>query len=134
MADVKKVKVARADKKEVQARWMDMQLARKNFEFAASIFRSPLPKVAYSKRKNGKKKRLNNTAIRRNTLKGVGHSIVRDVHPHSKHSKFFQVYIQAGMLVRQAEDAFSAALQGQEKKKKGSIKALIEEQAPKAVA
>lgn len=115
---VKKVKVKAADKKEVQAKWMDMQLARKNFDYVAAIFRHSMPKVIYSKRKNGKKVRLNNT-------KG---------HKDSKYMQWFGAYMQAGMLLKQAEQAFSDALAGQEKKSKGSIKAILDEQAPKAVA
>jgi hypothetical protein len=48
--------------------------------------------------------------------------------------QWFGQYMQAGMILKQAEQAFSDALARQEKKGKGSIKALIEEQAPKALA
>lgn len=127
-----KVKVAPADKREVQAKWLDMQLARKNFDYVAAIFGQKLPKAAYSKRKNGKKKRLNNTAIRRGEKKTGNVSVTPD--SRSKYAQFFQEYMKAGMILRQAEQAFSDILKKQEKKGKGSIKALIEEQTPKAVA
>lgn len=124
MADEKvNVKVAPADKREVQAKWLDLQLARKNFDYVAAIFGQKLPKVAYSKRKNGKKKRLNNTAIR--TGKKKDHSMNRAASPLSKHMQFFGHYMQAGMILNKAETDFSEILQSQEKKKGGSIKQLI---------
>lgn len=131
--EVKKVKVKAADKKEVQARWMDMQLARKNFDYVAAIFKGNLPKHAYSKRKNGKKVKLHQSALRtRNGLeKG---NVSRDAARSSKYMQWFGAYMQAGMMLKQAEQAFSDALAGQEKKSKGSIKAILEEQAPKALA
>jgi len=131
---VTKVKVKAADKKEVQARWMDMQLARKNFDYVASIFKHPLPKHLYSKRKNGKKVKLHQTAIRTRNINSMKRQITRDAAKDSKYMQWFGAYMQAGMLLKQAEQAFSDALARQEKKGKGSIKAILEEQAPTALA
>lgn len=128
-----RVKVKPADKKEVQARWMDMQLARKNFDYIASIFKDPLPKHLYSKRKNGKKVKLHQSALRQRTGLQKGR-VSRSAAPDSKYMQWFGQYMQAGMILKQAEQAFSDALARQEKKGKGSIKALIEEQTPKALA
>lgn len=121
----KRVKVAPTDKKEVQKKWFDLQLARKNFDYAAALFRSPLPKVAYSKRKNGKKKRLNNTSIRKGSKKD--HTMSREPSGLSKYAHFFREYMKAGMILNQAEQDFREALQAQEKKKGGSIKDIIAE-------
>ena len=41
MTEVKEkvnVKVSEEDKREVKARWLDMQLARKNFDYVEAIF------------------------------------------------------------------------------------------------
>lgn len=94
------VKVSDKDKKEVQAKWMDMQLARKNFDYVAAIFGQKLPKVAYSKRKNGVKKRLNNT---KNDSR-------------SKYMQWFGAYMQAGQILKQAEMAFQEVLKAQQDK------------------
>jgi len=126
------VKVAPASKREVKAKWLDMHLARKNFDYVSAIFGQKLPKVQYSKRVNGKKKRLNNTSIRNGSKKD--RSISRTASPVSKHMEFFRHYMQAGMILQGAERAFSDILQEQEKKKGGSIKQLIADSQAKPAA
>ena len=103
MTEVKEkvnVKVSEEDKREVKARWLDMQLARKNFDYVAAIFGQKLPKVAYSKRKNGVKKRLNATKNDR----------------RSKNMQWFGQYMQAGQILKQAETAFQDVLKAQQDK------------------
>ena len=97
---VKNIKVSAEDKREVKARWLDMQLARKNFDYVAAIFGQNLPKVAYSKRKNGVKKRLNATKNDR----------------RSKYMQWFGHYMQAGQILKQAETAFQDVLKAQQDK------------------
>lgn len=104
MADTKKeqvsIKVSEEDKRKVKAKWLDMQLARKNFDYVAAIFQQNLPKRAYSKRRNGVKKRLNATKNDR----------------RSKYMQWFIQYIQAGQILKQAETAFQDALKAQQDK------------------
>lgn len=103
MTEVKdqvKIKVSEEDKREVKARWLDMQLARKNFDYVAAIFGQNLPKRAYSKRRNGVKKRLNNTKNDR----------------RSKYMQWFGQYMQAGQILKQAEQAFADVLKKQQDK------------------
>lgn len=120
----KNVKVAKEDTNRIKMLWFDLILARKNYNLVGAIYGQNLPKVAYSKRKNGKKKRLNASVVKTGSKKLK--TINREPSRLSKHMNFFGRFMQAGMILQKAETAFSEALAEQEKKKGGSIKDLIQ--------
>lgn len=103
--------------------YAEMLMARKELDYFTRICAFALPKHAYSKRKNGKKVRLNNTAIRTGNRKT--HQISRNSADSSKFNTLNMMRIKAQIIFNGKEEAFRESLKDFTEKKKGNIKELI---------
>lgn len=94
---------------EARKAYVDYVKAQTTHERLKKIAKT-VPKYAYSKRRNGKKVKLQNSAIRTGSKKGLfGSGISRDVSPLSKSAKFSTLVTQAYVALFNANEKFQAA-------------------------